>query len=519
MNTNELIIKESIKAKVKTLENLSVVMRKIAKEYKIFFPSNIELLKAYHGLLKNKKIKKNETLERLLRKRKIRSLSGVVVVSVLTKPYPCPGKCIFCPNEKNLPKSYLSGEPAVERAKLSKFDPFVQTKYRLESLAIQGHPTDKVELRIIGGSFNFYPKKYQSWFIKKCFEAANQKQQKTLPEAQKINEKAKHRIVGISIETRPDLINEKEIRYLRKLGITMVELGVQTIFDYVLEKCQRGHSIEATIKATQLLKDAGFKIMYQMMPNLPDTTLKNDFQSFQTIFEDPNFKPDWLKIYPCVVTKNTKLYQMYKKGEYQSYNDKELINLLMGIKEILPYWVRVARLFRDIPAQKIESGSKLSNIRQVVKKEMKKRGKICRCIRCREIKENYNPEEKIYLFREDYEASGGKEIFLSYENKNQTKLYSMLRLRLPNKPFLSVLKNSAIIREIHTYGQMLAIAEKTLAAQHKGLGKKLIKEAEKITEQEWKLKKIAVISGIGVRGYYRKLDYQLKNDYMVKKLK
>jgi len=544
MDPNEIIIKKLIKNRAKTPEDLALTKRKVAKEYKIPCPSNVDLLKSYHNLVKDKVLKKSEVVEEILRKRKIRSLSGVVVISVLTKPYPCPGKCIYCPSEKGLPKSYLSGEPAVERAKRNKFNPFLQTRDRIKSLEIQGHPTDKIELRIIGGSFTAYPKQYQSWFIKECFRSANEfgllknhkpqitnyKQNtkhktQTLEREQKKNEKAKHRIVGISIETRPDLISKKEILNLRELGVTMVELGVQTTYNDILEKCRRGHSIKETIEATKILKDAGFKIMYQMMLNLPGSNLKRDFLSLREIFQNPDFKPDWLKIYPCVVCKNTELYRLWKQGKYKSYSNKQLINLLIKIKEILPYWVRVARLFRDIPAYHIESGSKISNLRQVVQKEMKKKRKICHCIRCREIREKYEPKEKIYLFRQNYEASEGKEIFLSFENKKRTKLYSLLRLRIPkfdkkrSHQIISVLQNSAIIRELHTFGQMLQISEKRLAPQHKGLGKKLIRETEKITKKEFNLPRITVISGVGAKNYYRKLGYRQNNTYMIKSLK
>lgn len=544
MDTNELIIKKILINKVKTTEDLSFIKRKIAKEYKILCPSNIELLKAYHNLIKKRRIKKSKVLEELLRKRRVRSLSGVVVISVLTKPYPCPGRCIYCPTEKGIPKSYLSGEPAVERAKRAKFNPYLQTTDRLKSLEIQGHPTDKIELRIIGGTWSFYPKRYQMWFIKRCFQACNElhlfekSKIQTLEEVQKQNEKAKNRIVGISIETRPDLINKKEIINLRKLGVTMVELGVQTIYDDILEKCQRGHSVKETIKATKILKDAGFKVMYQVMLNLPGSNLKRDFESFKKIFEDANFRPDWLKIYPCVVCEDTELYRLWKKGKYRPYSDKELIELLIKIKEVLPYWVRVARLFRDIPAFHIKAGSKISNLRQVVQREMKKNNKTCHCIRCREIREKYNPKEKIYLFHQDYNASGGREIFLTFETKNRTKLYSLIRLRIPSqqsenrsRAVGSVLRNTSVIRELQTFGQMISISEKSLAfypvpkqsfwfgAQHKGLGKKLIKEAEIITKKEFGIQKIAVISGVGAREYYRKLGYRLKDTYMMKSLK
>lgn len=527
MEKLELEIKELFKKPIKSEADLSSFKRRLAKATKTRCVSNVELLKTYHRLLKNKRIRKSEFLENLLKKRKIRSLSGVVIVSVLTKPYFCPGKCIFCPSEKGLPKSYLSGEPAAERAKMLKFDPHLQVKTRLESLRKQGHPTDKIELRIIGGSFSVYPEDYKIWFLLNCFAAANggkniphkKANWNILEREQRINENAKQRIIGISIETRPNLINKEEILNLRKLGVTMVELGVQTIFDKILEGCKRGHGKKETILATKLLKDAGFKVLYQMMPNLPGSNQEKDFKCFKEIFENPDFKPDWLKIYPCLVCEGSELFQIWKKGKYKTYSDKKLISLLVKIKTILPYWVRIARLFRDIPSQKIRGGCKVSNLREVVLDTMKKEKKICHCIRCREVRENYNPKEKIYLFRNDYLASEGEEIFLSFENKKRNKLFSFLRLRISREEnFIPALKNSAVIRELQTYGKLVPISEKTLAPQHKGLGKKLIKLAEKISKKEFKLDKIAVISGIGVRDYYRKLGYKLKDSYMIKKL-
>lgn len=527
MDLKQKTIKDLIKKKIRNPKELSRAKRDMAKKLKIPLISNTQLLKEYHNLLEKKRIKKDENFENLLRKRPIRTLSGVAVVSLLTKPYPCPGKCIFCPTEKGLPKSYLRGEPAAERAFALKFDPYEQVKKRLESLKIQGHPTDKIEIRVIGATFSYYPLNYKIWFFANLFAAANGRKnlekagEKDLKKEQKINEKTKNRIVGISVETRPDLINEKEILLMRKLGITMVELGVQTIFDDILKTCQRGHGKKEIIKATQLLKDAGFKVMYQIMPNLPGSNLKKDFLAFKKLFENENYKPDWLKIYPCLVCKGAKLYEIWKKGKYKPYSDKELTELLIKIKKDVPNWIRIARLFRDIPAPRIEAGSKISNLREVVKKEMKKRNLKCSCIRCREIRENYNPKEKVILFRENYNASDGKEIFLSFENKKRAKLFAFLRLRvlsLKNQP-IPVLKNASIVREIHTYGQQIPLKEKGGAAQHKGLGKKLLKEAEKITKKEFGLSKITVISGVGVREYYKKLGYELKNEYMIKNLK
>ena len=500
----------------------------MAKKFKTSCPSNIQLLQVYHELLEKKRIKRDGRIEKVLRKRPVRSLSGVVVISVLTKPYPCPGKCIFCPTEKRLPKSYLRGEPAVERALKLNFDPFLQVQKRIEGLKKQGHPVDKIEIRVIGATFSYYPKNYKVFFFTNLFAAVNKRKKidtasmSNLEEEKKKNEKTKNRVVGISIETRPDFITTKEIVLMRKLGITMVELGVQTTFDDVLEKCKRGHGTKESIKATELLKNAGFKVLYQMMPNLPSSNLKKDFLALKKTFGNENYKPDWLKLYPCLVCKGSELYEIWKKGNYKPYSNKELVELLIKIKDILPYWVRMTRLFRDIPSSKIEAGSKTSNIREVVQKEMKKRKLKCKCIRCREVRERYDPKERICLFREDYGASKGKEIFLSFENKERNKLFAFLRLRSPSqtvkneKHFISVLENSTIIRELHTYGQQIPIENNEEAPQHKGLGKKLIKEAERITKTELGFSKITVISGVGVRDYYRKLGYKLKDEYMIK---
>lgn len=520
------IVKELIQSRINSSADLSFFKRKISKKYKIPCLSNIELLKVYHKFLKIKRLKSFERLENLLKTRSIRSLSGIVNISVLTKPYPCPGKCLYCPTENGIPKSYLSGEPAVERAKRLNYDPYLQVKKRIEILKLEGHSTDKIELRIVGGTWSYYPKKYQSWFIKRCFEACNRKTRSSLNKntpvyllrmSQKKNEKAKHRIVGLSIETRPDFINEKEIKWLRELGVTIVELGVQSIYDDVLKLNLRGHGLREVILATKLLKNAGFKVLYQMMPNLLGSNLKKDEKMFEELFSNPNFQPDMLKIYPCALLKEAPLYKLWQAKKYQPCSLNQLINLLKKIKKKIPYYVRIQRITRDISAQKIlAGGTKTSNLHQILIKKMKKEGWQCKCIRCREVKENYNQKEKIYLFREDYNASDGREIFLSYENKNRIKLYSSLRLRIPSQCLFPILKNSAIIREIKTYGPLVPIGEKKLGFQHRGLGKKLIKEAEKIAKKEFGLNKIAVISAVGVRNYFRKLGYRLKNTYMVK---
>lgn len=488
-------------------------------------PNNMSLLQTYHELLRKGIIKENKGIERILRTRPMRSLSGIVNISILTKPYDCPGQCVYCPSQENMPKSYLKNEPAVMRAILCDFKPRKQVQTRITALKEMGHPVDKIELRIAGGTWTYYPKEYQEQFIKECFDVCNDKESNSLEEAQKTNKTAKIRIIGIHVETRPDYLNIEELKRMRKLGITGCELGVQTIYDNILKKTKRGHGIKETIRATKLLKDFGFKVCYQLMPNLPFSTIRKDKKMFKRIFSNQNFQPDHIKIYPCVVLENSDLYHWYKEGKYKTYGNDKTKKLIKDIKKMTPYYVRIQRIIRDIPTPSIVSGSTISNLRQKISEEQKKEGWSCKCIRCREVKSD-NPNEELILFRTEYNASDGKEIFLSFENKDRTNLYSLLRLRIPSAVFkkgkypTSELEDSALIREVHTYGQMNPVNTKdSNSHQHKGLGKKLMKEAERITEKEYNLKKIAVISGIGVREYYRKQGYQLEGSYMTKLLK
>lgn len=518
-STIEQIVSKLNKTRISDQKELNAAVKRLSCGFSIATPSRINLLQSYHNLLKKGKIKANLKLESLLKKREIRTLSGVAVIAVLTKPFPCPGKCVWCPSEKNMPKSYLSNEPAVMRAILNKFDPYKQVAMRLRALKMTGHDTDKCELIVMGGTWSYLPHKYQAWFIKRCFDAFNGKIAKTLKQAQTWNVTAKFRVIGLTLETRPDYINVSEIKRMRELGATRVELGVQSIDDKILKLGHRGHLVKQTILATKLLKDAGFKISYHMMPNLPGATPAKDEAMFKKLFSDQNFQPDMLKIYPCVVTKNSKLYGWYKEGKFKAYSDKQLLDLLIKIKKSIPPYVRISRLIRDIPDVSIVSGNKISNLRQMI---FNKAGNICKCIRCREAR-NQEVSLKLIKFKViKYKASDGWEYFLSYESKDGKTLFALLRLRIPLKPDqnlikeLPELKNSAIIREVHTYGKLIPINTKSKAIQHMGFGKRLIIQAEKIVKQH-KLKKVAVISGIGVRKYYEKLGYQLSGTYMVKK--
>lgn len=496
-------------------EKLSQYKRQWAKKAGKM-PRTTDILTAYHGLLNSKQIKRNINLEKLLRLKSIRSLSGIVPIAVLTKSYPCPGKCIYCPTQKNMPKSYLNDEPAVMRAIKLNFDPYLQVQNRLEQLQITGHETQKVELIVMGGTFSCLPKNYQIWFITNCFAAANERQpsqqsaisNQQLAIEQRFNETAKHRIVGLTLETRPDQINEKEIKFMRQLGCTRVEIGVQSIYNQVLKKVNRGHTVEATIKATRLLKDAGFKVCYHIMPNLPGSSLKMDLMMFKQIFNNSDFCPDMIKIYPCVVLSQAKLINWWKQGKYKPYSDNDLINLLIIIKKIVPPWIRINRLGRDIPIANIVAGNKISNIRQIIQQKLKDKNIKCQCIRCREVREKKFLVTSYQLQVINYPASSGKEYFLQYVDKDNN-LYALSRLRITSD-------HRAIIRELHTYGEALAVNDKnSKASQHQGLGKLLISEAEKITKS-LNISRILVIAGVGVRGYYRKLGYKLENTYMVK---
>ena len=516
------IVKNLAATEIHDRANLTNLKRKLSNQLMMAPPLNSDLLGTYHQLRQKKSVKENLILERLLRKREIRTLSGVAVITVLTKPYSCPGKCIYCPTEEGMPKSYLSNEPAAARAAGTKFNPYQQVKVRLEALKINGHNTDKVELIVLGGSWSVYQKSYQAWFIKRCFEALNGKNYKTLDQAQKINERAEHRCIGLTLETRPDLINEAELHRMRQLGCTRVELGVQSIYDPILKLNKRGHTVKQTIEATAMLKQAGFKITYHMMPNLPGATVAKDLAMFEKLFSSADFQPDQLKIYPCLVTKNSELYNWYRKGKYKPYSNKQLLNLLIKVKKIIPPYVRIVRLIRDIPAQSIVAGNKVTNLRQLITNQYPG---ICRCIRCREaghqkISKTNNQNIKIKLNIKKYNASRGQEYFISIDSEDKKILYAFLRLRVDDdleNNFFNELNGAAIIRELHTYGEITPIGKIGNQVQHFGLGKKLIAEAEKICRLK-KIKKIAVISGIGVKDYYRKLGYKQIGTYLAKNL-
>lgn len=521
----EEIIREAIQRKSFEKTSFNQTHLDVLRKYKMPLARGANLLLSYRKMLEAGKINREPRLEELLKFKRVRTLSGVAPVAILTKVAPCPGDCVFCPTEEKMPKSYLSDEPAVMRAIRAKFDAKEQVKARIFALEANGNPTDKVELIVMGGTFSALEKEYQNKFIKGALDGLNEKDSRTIDEAQTINEKAKHRCVGLTLETRPDFITEDEIINMRKLGATRVEIGVQTLDEDILKLTRRGHTNEQTIYATKLLKDAGFKVGYHMMPNLPQSSPEKDRNVLNEIFENNSYRPDQLKIYPCVAVAGSELYGWYKDEKYKPYNDNEIIELLVNFKTGIPHYVRISRLFRDIPTHLIGAGTKLTNLRQIIEKEMRQSDLRCRCIRCREVRDRQqlNPKD-IKLFIEKYKASDGEEYFISYEDEKRETIFAFLRLRIPSnyftgkEHFINELNGSAIVRELHTYGQLTPIGDKGEAVQHLGLGKKLLKKAEEIAKSEYKISKLAVISGIGAREYYYNLGYKLTGTYVAKEL-
>lgn len=446
-------------------------------------------------------------------------------MAVMAKPFPCPGKCVYCPESFGAPKSYTIESPAVLRALKCKFEPGRQVEFRLKTLADMGHAEDKVELIIMGGTFLAYPQGYQYQFVKACYDALNGFIAADLEEAKKLNEIAEHRCVGLCIETRPDWCGEEEISRMLEFGITRVEIGVQTLDDDIHRLTRRGHGVAEVISATRLLRDYGFKVYYHWMPGLPGSTPEHDLELSQRLFDDERFRPDGLKLYPTLVVTGSELENWYRDRRYRPYEDAEMMDLLVDIKTLIPKYVRVPRLMRDIPGKFIIAGCKDLALRGSIRKRMNEMGIRCRCIRCREYGHRLRdgwPIGEPWLTRVDYETYGGREIFLSYEDENET-LFGLLRMRANGKPSPepSRLKREgrAMVRELHIFGPEVPLGKKReQAAQHRGLGGKLLREAERIAREEFYVGEIGVLSGVGAREYYRLLGYHLEGVYMVKRL-
>jgi len=462
-----------------------------------------------------------ETLRRLQMK-PTRTQSGVATVTVLTKPWPCPGECLFCPTDEEMPKSYLADEPGALRAAQSRFDPYATTAGRLRALDNIGHPTDKVELLVLGGTWSCYPTDYQAWYIQRCFDALNGADSASLAEAQQLNERAAHRNVGLVIETRPDFVDRAEVLRLRRYGVTKVQLGAQSLNDEILALNQRGHSVEQTREAVGLLRAAGFKIHLHWMPNLLGATPESDLADFEKLWSDPGLRPDELKIYPCVLVRESELMQWWERGEYRPYTDEELVWLLAECKARTPRYVRLNRIARDFPAGHVVAGSLTSNLREVAQRRLAEQGRRCECIRCREVRGervvNTQPAPAL-----EYATLGGREIFLS-EETDTGKLAGFLRLSLPTPEATSAtgleeLRGAALIREVHVYGPVVRLGHEATRgeAQHLGLGAEFIRAAEQRARQAG-YPRLAVISAIGTREYYRRQGFKLGELYMAKDL-
>lgn len=526
------------------------------------------LVAAYQQMVAAGEMAADVALLERIRMKPVRTLSGVTTVTVLTKPYPCPGKCIFCPTDVRMPKSYLPDEPGAMRGLEHAFDPYAQVASRIAQLQAVGHPTDKIELLILGGTWSSYRRDYQEWFIKRCFDAMNAplsppKSGENQPDlggsemtstpnfhvsqrefggrashdfsegreggetclpgelaaAQALNETAAHRNVGLVIETRPDEIDPKELAWLRYLGVTKVQMGAQSLDDRILEMNKRGHDVAATRRAVALLRAAGFKIVLHWMPNLHGATPQGDREDFARLWD--GFCPDEIKIYPNQLLANAELYEVWQRGEFQPYSTEELVELLVKIKPTVPRYCRINRVIRDIPSTNVVEGNKRTSLRQDVHAEMARRGTKCQCVRCREIRKATVAVPALTLNNLVYPAANAEEHFISFDTP-EDGLAGFIRLSLPaaDAPAtgLADLNGAALIREVHVYGQSLPVgAEMGGAAQHIGLGTRLIEEAEKIALAKG-FKRMAVISAIGTRKYYLDRGFERGQLYLVKPL-
>ncbi len=479
--------------------------------------SKDRIIKGYRALCRRDGQTVDRAMIRRLRLKPTRTISGVAPVAVLTESHPCPGECIFCPEPVGMPKSYLPDEPGAMRAAAHAFDPHEQTASRIAALREIGHSVDKVELLILGGTWSAYPESYQQWFVRRCLDAMNGTKAESVEEAHQINERAACRNVGLVVETRPDLITMKEVRRLRRLGVTKVQLGIQSLDDRILALNRRGHTLGDTRRAIRLLRLSGFKTVIHWMPNLLGATPEQDLEDFGRLW-DRRIRPDELKIYPTALLKHTELYERWRDGEYEPYDEATMVGLLSSCKTLIPPYCRVNRVMRDIPAPNIVAGVKKSNLRQIVQQHMAREGMQCRCIRCREVRGEPVDPEAVRLERTVYTADGSREVFLEYVTE-QGGLAGFLRLSLPEtQPPIGELRGSAMIREVHVYGPAVRLGDELVSApQHTGLGTRLIGEARHIARHQG-YERLAVIAAVGTRPYYLERGFERGELYMLSRL-
>ncbi len=470
-----------------------------------------------------------EDLRRVLMIKPVRTASGISVIAVMTKPHPCPpqARCLYCPGgvEVGSPKSYTGREPAALRGMQNEFDAFREVDARLRQLTAAGHRVEKSELIVMGGTFLNFPQEYQEGFVKGCFDALNGVVSGSVEEAHRVNGRALRRNVGLTFETRPDCCGVREVDLMLRYGATRVELGVQTLDDEVYRLVRRGHTVRDVASAFRVVKDSGLKVVAHLMPGLPGSSVEKDVEVFHRLFEDSDFKPDMVKIYPTLVVKSADLYGLWLNGEYEPYDLDVTVNLLADVKRFVPSWVRIMRIQRDIPAQLIEAGVKKSNLRELVQREVRRRGYRCRCIRCREIgltRRSRSDGFEVEMRRERYESSGGEDTFLSLVEKDGDALVGFARVRSPSESAHRVeVKDSkcCLVRELHIYGPVVPVGFRDDGSwQHRGFGRMLMQEAERIAAEEYGVRRVVVMSAVGTRMYYRRLGYRLEGPYMVKDL-
>ena len=548
-------------------QEFNKIKHKIAKKFNLpQVPKNAEIVYSLNE-------KERKPIENILKSKPVRTISGVAPIAVMSAPISCPpqAQCTYCPGGPNsifgnVPKSYTDGAPAVKRAIRNKYDPYFQVFNRLEHYVLLNHNPSKVELIIMGGTFPSFPKPYREEFITYTLKAMNDfsdmfytkegkfqqkefneffmlpgkleskereirilermeklKQKTTLEAEQKKNETKKIRCIAMVMETRPDCSLNKEIDEMLRIGTTRVELGVQSLQNKVLGKIKRGHPVETTIKSTQLLKDSFLKITYHMMLGLPLTTKTSDINEFKELFTNPAFKPDSLKIYPCLVMAGTPLNEDYKKGEFTPITTEESIERIIEIKKYIPEYCRIMRIQRDLPTYMTEAGVDKTNLRQMILQKLEDAQQTCRCIRCREPKGKEIDYDNIKTKIQTYQASNGTELFISKNDTKNDLLLGYARLRIPYKPFRKeITPKSAGIRELHVFGSSVDLKnspKKQTEVQHRGIGSSLMKEAERIAKEDYGINKMLVISGIGVKEYYQKqLGYSKDGPYISKKI-